>query len=119
MAKILLIDDNLTALDLMDFLFEERGYEVIRSSNGSSALEITSFEAPDIIIVDLMMPNMNGEQFVQRLRAQGVQTPVVAFTAAEDPAIHRKALRAGCDLVLTKPCKPNVLVKHIENLIRK
>ncbi len=115
--KILIIDDDMTALDIVDFLFEDKGYEVVRRADGISALECIEEVKPNIILIDLMMPRMSGQDCVREIRQRGLQLPVVAFTALDDPEVHQEALSAGCNLVLTKPCKPAVLVKHIEGLL--
>lgn len=117
--KILIIDDDMTALDIVDFLFEDKGFTVVRGSDGLNALEIASQENPHVILVDLMMPRMNGQDCVRELRKRGLKIPIIAFTALDDPEVHQEALDAGCNLVLTKPCKPAVLVKHVEELLAK
>jgi CheY-like chemotaxis protein len=115
--KILIIDDDMTALDIVDYLFEDKGFDVIRRADGVSALECLESETPDIILIDLMMPRMSGQECIKHIRDRGIPAPIVAFTAVDDPEVHDEALEAGCNLVLTKPCKPAVLVKHIEDLI--
>ncbi len=115
--KILIIDDDLTALDIVDFLFEDKGFEVVRRTDGISALQCIDEVSPNIILIDLMMPQMNGQECVRQIRQRGISIPIVAFTALDDPEVHQEALDAGCNLVLTKPCKPALLVKHIENLL--
>lgn len=117
--KILIIDDDMTALDIVDFLFEDKGFSVVRGSDGLNALDIAAQENPNVILVDLMMPRMNGQDCVRELRKRGVKVPIIAFTALDDPEVHQEALDAGCNLVLTKPCKPAVLVKHVEELLAK
>lgn len=117
--KILIIDDDVTALDIVDFLFEDHGFEVVRRADGQAALDCLEQENPDIVLVDLMMPKMNGQECVRQIRSKGSKIPIVAFTALDDPEIHREALDAGCNLVLTKPCKPNVLVKLIEEFLEE
>lgn len=117
MKKILIIDDDVTALDIVDFLFEDKGFEVVRRADGVSALECVDSVKPDIILIDLMMPKMSGQDCVREIRKRGLAQPIVAFTAVDDPEIHQDALDAGCNLVLTKPCKPQALVKHIEELL--
>ncbi|RMD86532.1 MAG: response regulator [Candidatus Dadabacteria bacterium] len=117
--KILIIDDDVTALDIVDLLFEDRGYEVVRRADGQSALDCVAEVRPHVVLVDLMMPEMNGQETVRLMREQGVTVPIVAFTALDDPDVHQEALDAGCNLVLTKPCKPSLLVEHIENMIRQ
>ena len=116
--KILIIDDDVTALDIVDFLFEEKGFEVVRRADGISALSCVEEVSPDIILVDLMMPKMNGQETVRQIRKKGIAVPIVAFTALDDPDIHQEAVDAGCNLVLTKPCKPSILVQHIQNLLK-
>ncbi|NDC37775.1 MAG: response regulator [Proteobacteria bacterium] len=117
--KILIIDDDVTALDIVDFLFEEKGFEVIRRADGPSAISCVDEVLPDVVLVDLMMPKMNGQETVRQLRKKGLVVPIVAFTALDDPDVHQEALDAGCNLVLTKPCKPAVLVQHIQNLLKQ
>lgn len=115
--RILIIDDDMTALDIVDYLFEDKGFEVIRRADGLSALECVEDAAPHIILIDLMMPKMNGQECIKQLRDRGVSAPIIAFTAVDDPEIHQEALDAGCNLVLTKPCKPAVLVEEVQKLI--
>lgn len=115
--KILIVDDDMTALDIVDFLFEDKGFEVVRRADGQSAVDCVREVNPDVILVDLMMPHMSGQEAVRLIRGQGFRMPIVAFTAVDDPDIHREALSAGCNLVLTKPCKPTLLVQHINQLL--
>ena len=115
--KILIIDDDVTALDIVDFLFEEKGFEVVRRADGLSALESIDSVKPDVVLVDLMMPKMNGQETVRQIRKKGITVPIVAFTALDDPDVHQEAIEAGCNLVLTKPCKPSILVQQIQALL--
>jgi two-component system response regulator VicR len=117
MKKILIIDDDMTALDIVDFLFEDKGFEVVRRADGISALACVDDVKPDIILIDLMMPKMNGQECIRKIREKGLSLPIVAFTAVDDPDIHQEAVTAGCNLVLTKPCKPATLVRHIEGFL--
>lgn len=115
---ILVIDDDITALDIVSYLFEEKGYEVQRSPDGLSAINSVRDNPPDLIIVDLMMPGINGVETVKEIRALGfVSKPIIAFTAVDEPTLHEEALRAGCNVVLTKPCRPDKLVQHIQSLV--
>ena len=115
--KILIIDDDVTALDIVDYLFENKGFDVVRRGDGVAALACVDQVAPEIILIDLMMPKMSGQDCVKEIRKKGISIPIVAFTALDDPEVHQQAMSAGCNLVLTKPCRPNVLVKHIEDLL--
>ena len=115
---ILIIDDDVTAVDIVDYLFEDKGYEVVRRADGKSAVECVSEVNPNIILLDLMMPRQNGQETAKQIRAKGITAPIVAFTAIDNPEVHQEALDAGCNLVLTKPCRPNVLLSHIEEFLK-
>ena len=117
-TKILIIDDDITALDLIDLLFEEKGFEVVRRPDGVSALACVEDINPEVILIDLMMPQMNGQECVRQIRAKGLTVPIVAFTALDDPEIHQEALDAGCNMVLTKPCKPKQLIQHVQDMVK-
>jgi CheY-like chemotaxis protein len=115
--RILVIDDDMTALDIVDLLFEDQGFDVVRSPDGITALECVEETEPDIILIDLMMPRMSGQECVRQIRNKGIQVPIVAFTAIDDPDIHEEARSAGCNVVVTKPCKSRELVREIETLL--
>ena len=115
---ILMIDDDITALDIVSYLFEERGYEVERCADGFSALDYLTNIKPDLILVDLRMPNIDGVQTVKKIREMGLATvPIIAFTAVDDPDLHSEALEAGCQEVLTKPCPAEKLVRYIKRYL--
>ena len=117
--RILLIDDDITALDIVSYLIEERGYKVDRYADGFSALEYVRDHIPDLIIVDLMMPDINGVDTVQQMRGLGITAPIIAFTAVDEPDLHQEAVDAGCNRVITKPCRPDKLMEHVKQLLEK
>ena len=119
--SILLIDDDLSQLDLIELLFENKGYKVFQSISGKNALDRLAEEkiTPDIIMVDLMMPQLSGAQTIAKIRELKVDCPIIAFTASEDSNMHDQAISAGCNLVITKPCKPIELVGEVEKLLAK
>jgi DNA-binding response OmpR family regulator len=114
---ILIIDDDLTALDIVDYLFDDEGFEVVRSTDGSSVIDSIDKVNPDIILIDLMMPVMSGQECVRQLRKKGVKVPILAFTAVDDPEVHQEAELAGCNLVVTKPCRPKQLVGYVRQYL--
>ena len=118
-SRILVIDDDASALDIVNTIFEGRGFEVIRHCDGVSALSELGSSRPDVIIIDLMMPAMTGQACVREMRNRGVTVPIVAFTALDDPQAHQEAEQAGCTKVIVKPCKFNDLVCQIEALVFK
>lgn len=115
--KIMLVDDDITSLDIIAMLFERKGFEVERSASGFQILEQVANSGADIAIVDLMMPEMDGVETVSRLREKGFTKPVIAFTASNDPTLHAAAINAGCASVVTKPCKPSKLIDLISGHI--
>ncbi len=117
--KILVIDDDITSLDIVSYLFEKKGYEVERCADGFSAIESIQEIEPDILIVDLMMPNINGVETVTRIRRdlKIEDTPIIAFTAVDDPNLHQQAVDAGCNEVLTKPCPAEKLIRVISRYL--
>lgn len=114
---ILVIDDDITSLDIVAFLFERRGYRVERCADGRTAIDEVRRSEPDLLIVDLLMPELNGAETVKRIRELGFVMPIIAFTAVDDPDLHAEAVAAGCNEVLTKPCRPEKLVQHIEKFL--
>ena len=114
---ILVVDDDQTALDIVDLVLERAGYTVVRSSSGTSAVSGVKEANPDLILIDLMMPHMSGQQAVRQMRSNGVKVPIVAFTAVDDPRVHQEAREAGCDLIVTKPCKSRDLVRGVQSLL--
>src|SRR5262245_37309875 len=96
MREILLIDDDITSLDIISFLFEGRGFGLRRCANGHAAIDAVREKRPDLILVDLMMPGLNGMDTVREIRALGLESlPIIAFTAAEDVDLHMDALASG------------------------
>ena len=114
---ILVVDDDQTALDIVDLILERAGYTVVRSSNGKSAVTGVEEANPDLILIDLMMPHMSGQQAIRQMRSKGIKVPIVAFTALDDPRVHQEAREAGCDLIVTKTCKSRDLVRGIQSLL--
>lgn len=115
---ILVIDDDITSLDIVSFLFEEKGFEVERCTDGHAAIDYVKRIKPDILLVDLMMPEINGSDTVKEIRSLGLSDiPIIAFTAVDDPSVHQEALDAGCNEVLTKPLHPKKLLAKIERYL--
>lgn len=115
---ILIIDDDITSLDIVSYLFEDHGYVVERCADGKSAVEYIKKNNPDLLIVDLMMPQIDGKETVRQIRALGhTKVPIIAFTAVDEAQLHKEALDAGCNEVITKPCHPETFVKHIKKYL--
>ena len=116
---ILMIDDDITSLDIVSFLFEEKGYVVDRCADGASAIEYMKLTVPNLVLVDLMMPGIDGKETIRQIRAMGHKTlPIIAFTAVDDPDIHAETLKLGCNEVLTKPLRPDKLLQKVEQFLK-
>jgi two-component system, cell cycle response regulator DivK len=103
--KILLVEDNQDNQDLMRFLLERNGYEVVTALNGKQALVSARQEQPDVVLMDLTMPEMNGWEAAAAMKADPVlaHIPLIAVTAHTLPGDRRKTLGAGFDNYISKP----------------
>lgn len=107
---ILIVEDNADIRLLMKILVRSYGYEVIEASDGSEAIEKAKQSKPDLILMDISMPVMDGLCAAQTIRTfdDGNQVPIIAVTA-HDKTYHQKAIEAGCNKVIGKPLDFNTL----------
>jgi len=121
MAKILLIEDNEMNRDMLSRRLARRGYNVVTALNGRQGLETARRELPDLILMDMSLPDMDGWETTRQLRAdQNVRhIPVIALTAHAMVEDREKALDAGCDEYDTKPIELARLQEKIHALLPK
>ena len=107
-ARILVIEDNPDNLRLAGFLLTAFGHEPVLASSGAEGLELAVADPPDLILLDLQMPELDGFETVRRLRAEAAveRTPIVALTAYAMSEDRERVLAAGFDGYLTKPLTP-------------
>ena len=117
MKKILIVDDDLSQLDIIEILFENSGFEVDQAIDAQNALSKVTDFSPDIILLDLNMPNVNGAEAAKKIRELKYSGPILAFTASEDQNLIDKALENGCKKVLRKPCCTEILVNEVSSLL--
>jgi len=119
MTKILLVEDNKTNRDMLTRRLMRREYEVVIATDGQSGLELAESEAPDLILMDMSLPILDGWEATRRLKATpGIQhIPVIALTAHAMSSDREKALEAGCDDYDTKPIELPRLLEKIEALL--
>jgi len=117
--RVLLVDDYPDAREMYSEYLEFSGFEVVEAANGMEALQRAVEEAPDIILMDLSLPVMDGWEATRRLKADDrtATIPVVALTGHALAGISEGAKRAGCDAFVTKPCLPEDLVKEIKKIL--
>jgi len=119
--KLLLIDDDPNLILLVQDYLEFRGYAVIAAENGREALEILKEEAPDMIICDVMMPEMDGYTFVKNVR-ENPRTewiPVLFLSAKGQSQDRVKGLNIGADVYMVKPFEPEELVAQVESTLKQ
>jgi len=112
--KILLVDDELAILRVLSIKLRVCGYEVITALKGQEALELVQSAKPDIMLLDVIMPGMDGFEVLRDLRAVS-KLPVIVFSAG--PENSQKALTCGANDFLAKPFNPDDLVKRIVLLL--
>ena len=119
MKKILIADDKDSSRELVRTVLERCGYEVIEATNGSEALREALSQQPDLIVLDLHMPEMDGFGVVQQLRTESrfAVTPVVALTASAMHGDREKALAAGFSGYITKPIRLDYLRSEVARLL--
>lgn len=115
---VLVVDDNRITTKLLRRYLEANGYEAAEAYDGIDCLEKTTQRAPDAIVLDVMMPRLDGYETVKKLREDGVlnKTPVVIVTALNDVANQLKAIEAGADDFLSKPIEEKLLIAKVKLL---
>ena len=119
MLKILLVEDNETNRDMLSRRLARRGYEVIIAVDGVEGLAMANTEAPDLILMDMSLPVLDGWEATRQIKAAATTCaiPVIALTAHAMAGDREKALKAGCDEYETKPVEFQRLLSKIEALL--
>ncbi|MCT4581360.1 MAG: response regulator transcription factor [Flavobacteriales bacterium] len=119
--KILLVDDETDILDLIKYNLEKEGFDVKIANNGKTAIDIASSFVPDLILLDVMMPEMDGVETCIELRKNSkLKQVIIAFLTARGEDYSQIAgFEAGADDYITKPIKPRVLVSKVKALLRR
>jgi CheY-like chemotaxis protein len=117
--KVLLVDDYPDAREMYSEYLQFSGFDVVEAANGIEALQRAVDTAPDIILMDLSLPVMDGWEATRRLKADSrtADIPVVALTGHALAGISEGARQAGCDAFVTKPCLPEDLVREIRKVL--
>ncbi len=118
---ILLVDDEYDILDFVGYNLEKHGFDVITATNGQDALELARNDLPGLIILDVMMPGMDGIETCEKLRKiPEIKESVIAMLSARGEDYSQLAgFEAGADDYIKKPIRPNVLVMRVKALIRR
>lgn len=121
MPKILLVEDNAMNRDMLSRWLERKGYQVILATDGESGVEMAQTKAPDLILMDMSLPVLDGWEATRRLKADASvrRIPVIALTAHAMSSDRDKATEAGCDDYDTKPVEMPRLLGKIEALLNR
>jgi two-component system alkaline phosphatase synthesis response regulator PhoP len=119
--KILCVDDEPDILEILKYNLSNEGYNVSTAADGKSAIEMAYNISPSLIIMDVMMPNMDGIEACEKLRSDAKfnDTIIMFLTARGEDYSHVAAYDAGADDYVTKPVKPKVLVSKVKGLLRR
>ncbi len=119
MKRILVVEDNETNMYLIRFMLEKSGYEVIEAMEGSVGVELAVKEKPDLIIMDIQLPDINGLEATKRIRASEAdgEVPIIALTSYAMVGDRERALAAGCTGYIEKPINPETFIAEIEKFL--
>jgi len=118
MKKILIIDDEENIRHLVDLYMRKAGFRTVQAKNGREALEKFDTEKPSLVILDLMLPYINGETVAQKLRKKS-NVPIIMLTAKADETDRVQGLEIGADDYVVKPFSPRELVARVKNILRR
>ena len=119
-ARVLVVDDILPNVKLLEAKLSSEYYDVLTATNGPDALEKVAAQSPDIVLLDVMMPGMDGFEVCRRIKADPLTAhiPVVMVTALTDASDRIKGLEAGADDFLSKPLNDIALMARVRSLVR-
>lgn len=120
MIKVLIADDEPAILMSLEFLMRKNGFEVYIARNGTEALQLLQIHTPDVVLLDIMMPDIDGYELCEHIRAQeATRLTKVIFISAKTRKIDvDKGMEAGADLYVTKPFSTRDLLKKIHDLLK-
>ena len=118
-AHILIVDDDPRITDLLRRVLAYEGYSVASAASGGEALNRSLERPPDLVVLDIMLPGLDGLEVAQRLRAAGDNVPILMLTARDTVADRVKGLETGADDYLVKPFAPEELVARVKALLRR
>ena len=119
MKRILVVEDNETNLYLIRFILEKNGYEVIEAREGAVGVELAVKEKPDLILMDIQLPDIDGLEATKRIRASEADgdIPIIALTSFAMAGDREKALAGGCTGYIEKPINPETFIAEIEKFL--
>ena len=119
MKKILVVEDNETNMYLIRFILENAGYQVVEACDGIAGVKAVQKEKPDLILMDMQLPVMDGYQATKKIREldEGKNIPIIAITSYAMVGDREKTLNAGCTAYLEKPINPETFLDQISKFL--
>ncbi|MGD1874984.1 MAG: PleD family two-component system response regulator [Mastigocoleus sp.] len=119
MKTVLVVDDTPSQLELINLYLKDNGYNVIRATNAKEAFEKAIFSPPDVIITDIVMPEMSGFEFCRRLKrnSETHQVPIIICSSKDKEIDKVWGMRQGAQMYLTKPFSKHDLITAVESVI--
>ncbi len=117
--QIMVVDDEANMLALIDIILKRRGFSVLKASHAQAALEMLTSETPDLFILDVMMPGMDGIELCRQIRSRPdtANTPVIMLSANTDPTTIERGLNAGANEYLPKVTHHSALVAKVNDML--
>jgi two-component system, OmpR family, response regulator len=118
-STVLIVDDEIAVADLLEDALTLGGYQTLRAENGMEALRLVREQSPDLLLLDINMPLMNGFEVLSRMRERGIDTPVLFLTARDDRDDEKHGLKLGADDYVTKPFGVEELILRVKAVLRR
>jgi len=117
-SRVLVVDDEVAILRLAATMLKQAGFDAVTAASGAAALDLAVQSSPDVIMLDLKMPGMDGPETLRRLRERGDDTPVIILTGYPDSELMHRALQFSPLMVLAKPAESGQLVEAVKRALK-
>ncbi|MCA9954744.1 MAG: response regulator [Ardenticatenaceae bacterium] len=119
-SSILIVDDEAMTRNLLRLMLERAGFKILEAEDGVQALEVVAAESPDLLILDVMMPNVDGITVCETLRAEAETAvlPIILLSARTSPEAVQLGMKAGADRYLSKPISREELIRNVREVLQ-
>ena len=117
--KVLVVDDEQSIVTLLQYNLEQAGFEVLTAMDGQEGKELAETESPDIIVLDLMLPKLDGMEVCKQLRQKNIMIPILMLTAKDDELDKIIGLELGADDYMVKPFSPREVIARVKAILRR
>lgn len=117
--KVLVVDDEQSIVTLLQYNLEQAGFKVTTAMDGEEGKRLAESESPDIIVLDIMLPKLDGMEVCKQLRMENIRTPIIMLTAKDDVFNTILALELGADDYMVKPFSPREVIARVKAILRR